>query len=130
MVFWGMNLAKEAPASSSDDSQEKSEAEPQETERKVKRREKNRAAAQRSRQKQTEKADVLHQEYQCLERENACLKKEIENLKLEQKQLSEILKEHESRCMVGCSTIDDLDRLLESNFLFMQGGFQIDLQKL
>ncbi|OCT79397.1 basic leucine zipper transcriptional factor ATF-like 3 [Xenopus laevis] len=66
--------------------------------RKVRRREKNRVAAQRSRKKQTQKADKLHEEYECLEQENSSLKKEIGKLTDEVKHLSQILKDHEQIC--------------------------------
>ncbi|XP_056424265.1 basic leucine zipper transcriptional factor ATF-like 3 isoform X3 [Hyla sarda] len=66
--------------------------------RKVRRREKNRVAAQRSRKKQTQKADKLHEEYECLEQENSSLKKEIGKLTDELKHLSQILKDHEQMC--------------------------------
>ncbi|XP_018410540.1 PREDICTED: basic leucine zipper transcriptional factor ATF-like 3 [Nanorana parkeri] len=66
--------------------------------RKVRRREKNRVAAQRSRRKQTQKADKLHEEYECLEQENSSLKKEIGKLTDELKHLSQVLKDHEQLC--------------------------------
>eukprot|EP00079_Xenopus_tropicalis_P035690 XP_017949461.1 PREDICTED: basic leucine zipper transcriptional factor ATF-like 3 [Xenopus tropicalis] len=68
------------------------------SDRKVRRREKNRVAAQRSRKKQTQKADKLHEEYECLEQENSSLKKEIGKLTDELKHLSQILKDHEQIC--------------------------------
>ncbi|KAJ6666899.1 hypothetical protein lerEdw1_018901 [Lerista edwardsae] len=67
-------------------------------ERKVRRREKNRVAAQRSRKKQTQKADNLHKEYECLEQENTSLKREIGKLTDEMKHLSEVLRDHEKIC--------------------------------
>uniref|UniRef100_A0A670I4W8 Basic leucine zipper ATF-like transcription factor 3 n=1 Tax=Podarcis muralis TaxID=64176 RepID=A0A670I4W8_PODMU len=73
-------------------------------ERKVRRREKNRVAAQRSRKKQTQKADKLHEEYECLEQENISLKKEIGKLTDEMKHLSEVLRNHEKVCpLLHCS---------------------------
>ncbi|XP_014394295.1 PREDICTED: basic leucine zipper transcriptional factor ATF-like 3 [Myotis brandtii] len=71
---------------------------PEDDDRKVRRREKNRVAAQRSRKKQTQKADKLHEEYECLEQENAVLRREIGKLTEELKHLSEALKEHEKMC--------------------------------
>ncbi|KAM9315861.1 basic leucine zipper transcriptional factor ATF-like 3 [Gastrophryne carolinensis] len=68
------------------------------TDRKVRRREKNRVAAQRSRRKQTQKADKLHEEYECLEQENSSLRKEIGKLNDELKHLSQVLKDHEQIC--------------------------------
>ncbi|XP_070936367.1 basic leucine zipper transcriptional factor ATF-like 3 isoform X1 [Macaca nemestrina] len=85
---------------------------PEDDDRKVRRREKNRVAAQRSRKKQTQKADKLHefyasvnsdgeeteQEYECLEQENTMLRREIGKLTEELKHLTEALKEHEKMC--------------------------------
>ncbi|XP_059760278.1 basic leucine zipper transcriptional factor ATF-like 3 isoform X2 [Balaenoptera ricei] len=71
---------------------------PEDDDRKVRRREKNRVAAQRSRKKQTQKADKLHEEYECLEQENTVLRREIGKLTEELKHLSEVLKEHEKIC--------------------------------
>uniref|UniRef100_A0A7M4DW64 Basic leucine zipper ATF-like transcription factor 3 n=1 Tax=Crocodylus porosus TaxID=8502 RepID=A0A7M4DW64_CROPO len=76
----------------------------EEDDRKVRRREKNRVAAQRSRKKQTQKADKLHEEYECLEQENTSLKREIGKLTDEMKHLSEVLKDHEKICpLLHCS---------------------------
>nr|XP_020650310.1 basic leucine zipper transcriptional factor ATF-like 3 [Pogona vitticeps] len=76
----------------------------EEDERKVRRREKNRVAAQRSRKKQTQKADKLHEEYECLEQENISLKREIGKLTDELKHLSEALRNHEKVCpLLHCS---------------------------
>ncbi|XP_062911884.1 basic leucine zipper transcriptional factor ATF-like 3 [Mobula hypostoma] len=63
--------------------------------KKLRRREKNRIAAQRSRKKQTLKADKLHKEYEGLEQENTALKREIRKLSEEVKHLSDALKDHE-----------------------------------
>ncbi|XP_063528319.1 basic leucine zipper transcriptional factor ATF-like 3 isoform X1 [Pongo pygmaeus] len=71
---------------------------PEDDDRKVRRREKNRVAAQRSRKKQTQKADKLHEEYECLEQENSRLRREIGKLTEELKHLTEALKEHEKMC--------------------------------
>ncbi|XP_029449095.1 basic leucine zipper transcriptional factor ATF-like 3 isoform X2 [Rhinatrema bivittatum] len=68
------------------------------SDRKVRRREKNRVAAQRSRKKQTQKADKLHEEYEGLEQENTSLRKEIGKLTEEVKHLSEVLRAHEQIC--------------------------------
>ncbi|XP_005348932.1 basic leucine zipper transcriptional factor ATF-like 3 isoform X1 [Microtus ochrogaster] len=75
---------------------------PEDDDRKVRRREKNRVAAQRSRKKQTQKADKLHEEYECLEQENTVLRREISKLKEELRHLSEALKEHEKMCPLLC----------------------------
>ncbi|XP_008581492.1 PREDICTED: basic leucine zipper transcriptional factor ATF-like 3 [Galeopterus variegatus] len=71
---------------------------PEDDDRKVRRREKNRVAAQRSRKKQTQKADKLHEEHECLEQENTVLRREIGKLTEEIKHLSAVLKEHEKTC--------------------------------
>ncbi|KAI1898703.1 hypothetical protein AGOR_G00075100 [Albula goreensis] len=70
------------------------------SDRKCKRREKNRVAAQKSRKKQTERADALHQELQSLEHSNAAYEKEIAQLRLELEQYSSVLKEHEPHCCI------------------------------
>ncbi|XP_061424542.1 basic leucine zipper transcriptional factor ATF-like isoform X2 [Lethenteron reissneri] len=65
------------------------------------RREKNRVAAQKSRQKQTQRADILHQESETLEQENAALRREIESLRVELHSLDALLRQHEARCYHG-----------------------------
>ncbi|KAF7694321.1 basic leucine zipper transcriptional factor ATF-like 3 [Silurus meridionalis] len=69
-------------------------------ERRLKRREKNRVAAQRSRKRQTQRADELHEAYECLEQQNSLLKKEVQLLLEEQRCLAEALKLHEPLCSV------------------------------
>ncbi|XP_067894542.1 basic leucine zipper transcriptional factor ATF-like [Heterodontus francisci] len=76
--------------------------------KKVMRREKNRLAAQKSRQRQTLKADTLHQESEHLEKENAALRKEIKQLNEELKYFSTVLKSHESLCSVMSSPNEDM----------------------
>ncbi|XP_060686885.1 basic leucine zipper transcriptional factor ATF-like 3 [Hemiscyllium ocellatum] len=72
--------------------------------KRLRRREKNRIAAQRSRKKQTQKADKLHEEYERLEQENTALKREIRKLSEEVKHLSEVLKDHERICpLIQCT---------------------------
>ncbi|XP_066888196.1 basic leucine zipper transcriptional factor ATF-like 3 isoform X1 [Kogia breviceps] len=88
----------EAPAESRDRGGIWDPESPEDDDRKVRRREKNRVAAQRSRKKQTQKADKLHEEYECLEQENTVLRREIGKLTEELKHLSEVLKEHEKTC--------------------------------
>ncbi|KAJ8008661.1 hypothetical protein DPEC_G00080740 [Dallia pectoralis] len=66
--------------------------------KKVMRREKNRIAAQKSRMRQTQKADTLHLESENLEKENAALKKEVKRLTEEAKYLSSVLSTHEPVC--------------------------------
>ncbi|XP_077076286.1 basic leucine zipper transcriptional factor ATF-like 3 [Siphateles boraxobius] len=69
-------------------------------EKRLKRREKNRVAAQRSRKKQTQRADELHEEYECLEQENSLLRKEVQLLIEEQQCITDALKAHEPLCPV------------------------------
>ncbi|XP_048831370.1 basic leucine zipper transcriptional factor ATF-like [Brienomyrus brachyistius] len=66
--------------------------------KKVMRREKNRIAAQKSRLRQTQKADSLHLESENLEKENAALRKEVKQLDEEAKYLSSVLSSHEPLC--------------------------------
>ncbi|XP_049334190.1 basic leucine zipper transcriptional factor ATF-like isoform X3 [Astyanax mexicanus] len=66
--------------------------------RKVMRREKNRIAAQKSRMRQTQKADSLHLESESLEKENAALRKEVKRLTEEAKYLTTVLTNHEAVC--------------------------------
>ncbi|KAM3920736.1 basic leucine zipper transcriptional factor ATF-like [Leptodactylus fuscus] len=66
--------------------------------KKVQRREKNRIAAQKSRQRQTQKADTLHVESENLERLNAALRREIRCLRDELKYLTCVLSSHQSVC--------------------------------
>ncbi|XP_020649574.1 basic leucine zipper transcriptional factor ATF-like isoform X9 [Pogona vitticeps] len=68
--------------------------------RKVQRREKNRIAAQKSRQRQTQKADTLHLESEDLERQNAALRREIKQLREELANFSTMLNSHETHCSV------------------------------
>ncbi|XP_068281359.1 basic leucine zipper transcriptional factor ATF-like 3 [Nyctibius grandis] len=95
----GMSCAVPAAAGGSRSAAaEGSQQSHEEDDRKVRRREKNRVAAQRSRKKQTQKADKLHEEYESLEQENTSLKREIGKLTDEMKHLSEVLKDHEKIC--------------------------------
>ncbi|CAL1586380.1 unnamed protein product [Knipowitschia caucasica] len=66
--------------------------------KKVMRREKNRIAAQKSRMRQTQKADSLHLESENLEKENDALRKEVKQLTEEAKYLSSVLSSHEPLC--------------------------------
>uniref|UniRef100_H3BED4 Basic leucine zipper transcriptional factor ATF-like n=1 Tax=Latimeria chalumnae TaxID=7897 RepID=H3BED4_LATCH len=68
--------------------------------KKASRREKNRIAAQKSRQRQTLKADTLHLESESLEKENAALRKEIKRLKDEVKYFTTVLSSHEPLCSI------------------------------
>ncbi|XP_056409455.1 basic leucine zipper transcriptional factor ATF-like [Hyla sarda] len=69
--------------------------------KKVQRREKNRIAAQKSRQRQTQKADTLHVESEDLERLNAALRREIRCLREELKYLTCVLSGHQTVCPLG-----------------------------
>uniref|UniRef100_A0A8C3PII7 Basic leucine zipper transcriptional factor ATF-like n=1 Tax=Calidris pygmaea TaxID=425635 RepID=A0A8C3PII7_9CHAR len=68
--------------------------------RKVQRREKNRIAAQKSRLRQTQKADTLHLESEDLERQNAALRREIKQLTEEMKHFASMLSSHEPLCSI------------------------------
>ncbi|XP_039624569.1 basic leucine zipper transcriptional factor ATF-like 3 [Polypterus senegalus] len=81
------------------------------SDRKTKRRERNRVAAQKSRKKQTERADVLHQELETLEKSNLAYLKEIENLKKEINHYNDVLREHESKCLLQNPDAQDLNML-------------------
>ncbi|XP_077445728.1 uncharacterized protein batf2 [Stigmatopora argus] len=64
------------------------------------RRQKNRAAARKSRKKQTQKADELHQELVDLEKSNSALEKEIRDLKKKLRSYTFILERHEPHCLL------------------------------
>ncbi|XP_038132903.1 basic leucine zipper transcriptional factor ATF-like 3 isoform X2 [Cyprinodon tularosa] len=64
--------------------------------RRLKRREKNRVAAQKSRKRQTQRADQLHQ----LEQRNRKLQREVDSLSEEQNLLAEALRAHEPFCPI------------------------------
>uniref|UniRef100_A0A7N6F8Y7 BZIP domain-containing protein n=1 Tax=Anabas testudineus TaxID=64144 RepID=A0A7N6F8Y7_ANATE len=68
--------------------------------RRKKRREKNRVAAQKSRKRQTQRADLLHQTCELLEQRN----RKVDSLSEEQRLLSEALRSHEPFCpIMHCS---------------------------
>uniref|UniRef100_A0A8C5WG88 Basic leucine zipper transcriptional factor ATF-like n=1 Tax=Leptobrachium leishanense TaxID=445787 RepID=A0A8C5WG88_9ANUR len=69
--------------------------------KKVQRREKNRIAAQKSRQRQTQKADALHIESEGLERLNSALRREIRALREELKYLTGVLSTHQPVCVLS-----------------------------
>ncbi|XP_032735308.1 basic leucine zipper transcriptional factor ATF-like 2 isoform X2 [Lontra canadensis] len=69
----------------------------------LKKKQKNRAAAQRSRQKHTDKADALHQ-HETLEKQNHVLRKEIQALQAELAWWSWTLHTHEGMCLVDSAT--------------------------
>ncbi|XP_051992236.1 basic leucine zipper transcriptional factor ATF-like [Xyrauchen texanus] len=62
------------------------------------RREKNKDAARKTRRKQTEKADILHEELQTLEQSNAAYVKEIDELRKELQIYTTALEQHEPHC--------------------------------
>ncbi|XP_002916704.1 basic leucine zipper transcriptional factor ATF-like 2 isoform X1 [Ailuropoda melanoleuca] len=70
----------------------------------LKKKQKNRAAAQRSRQKHTDKADALHQQHEALEKHNHVLRKEIQALQAELAWWSRTLHAHEHLCRVDSAT--------------------------
>ncbi|TRY81767.1 hypothetical protein DNTS_007928 [Danionella cerebrum] len=61
-------------------------------------RKKNKESARKCRKKQTEKADLLHEEFQALEQSNATLVKEISELKKEVQIYTTALERHEPHC--------------------------------
>ncbi|XP_006901589.1 PREDICTED: basic leucine zipper transcriptional factor ATF-like 2 [Elephantulus edwardii] len=67
---------------------------PEEHQRQLKRKQKNRASAQRNRQKHMDKADMLHQQHESLEKHNNALRKEILLLKEELAWLDRTLRQH------------------------------------
>ncbi|KAK2855884.1 hypothetical protein Q5P01_004619 [Channa striata] len=68
--------------------------------RRLKRREKNRVAAQKSRKRQTQRADLLHQACELLEQRNRKLRREVDSLSEEQRLLTEALRAHEPVCSI------------------------------
>ncbi|XP_070842858.1 basic leucine zipper transcriptional factor ATF-like 3 [Chaetodon trifascialis] len=68
--------------------------------RRMMRREKNRVAAQRSRKRQTQRADLLHETCELLEQRNRKLKREVDSLSEEQHRLTEALRAHEPSCPI------------------------------
>lgn len=74
----------------------------EEHQRQLRKKQKNRAAAQRSRQKHTNKADALHQQHESLEKQNHALRKEIQALQAELAWWSQTLHVHERLCPLDC----------------------------
>ncbi|XP_075137558.1 basic leucine zipper transcriptional factor ATF-like 2 [Leptodactylus fuscus] len=68
--------------------------------KKLRKRERNRASACKTRQKHTERADTLHQEFEKLEKDNAALHKEIQKLQQEQTYWTKVLQQHEDTCIL------------------------------
>ncbi|MCI4377400.1 hypothetical protein PGIGA_G00203190 [Pangasianodon gigas] len=88
----------------------------QSDERVCQRRQRNRDAARKSRKKQTERADVLHEELQTLERSNAALVKEISELEKELQHYTTALKEHEPQCTLSCWSGPPIPDMSTSDF--------------
>nr|KAF6386080.1 basic leucine zipper ATF-like transcription factor [Myotis myotis] len=88
--------------------------------RKVQRREKNRIAAQKSRQRQTQKADTLHLESEDLEKQNAALRKEIKQLTEEMKYFTSVLSSHEPLCSVLAASAPSPPEVVYSAHAFHQ----------
>ncbi|XP_037688189.1 basic leucine zipper transcriptional factor ATF-like isoform X1 [Choloepus didactylus] len=88
--------------------------------RKVQRREKNRIAAQKSRQRQTQKADTLHLESEDLEKQNAALRKEIKQLTEEMKYFTSVLSSHEPLCSVLAASTPPPPEVVYSAHAFHQ----------
>ncbi|KAK7813166.1 hypothetical protein U0070_005071 [Myodes glareolus] len=77
---------------------------PEECQEQLKKKQKNRLAAQRSRQKHTDKADALHQQHESLEKHNHALRKEIQVLQAELARWGRTLHLHERLCQVDCGS--------------------------
>uniref|UniRef100_A0A669D079 Basic leucine zipper ATF-like transcription factor 2 n=1 Tax=Oreochromis niloticus TaxID=8128 RepID=A0A669D079_ORENI len=82
----------------------------------TKRREKNRDAARKSRKKQTERADELHEELQNLERSNSALQKDIAALKKELHFYTTSLERHKPYCRLP-SSLAGSSSVTRTNFL-------------
>uniref|UniRef100_A0A8C0AM64 Basic leucine zipper transcriptional factor ATF-like 2 n=1 Tax=Bos mutus grunniens TaxID=30521 RepID=A0A8C0AM64_BOSMU len=76
----------------------------EEHQRQLRKKQKNRAAAQRSRQKHTNKADALHQQHESLEKQNHALRKEIQALQAELAWWTQALHVHERLCLLDCAS--------------------------
>ncbi|XP_037615582.1 arginine-glutamic acid dipeptide repeats protein [Sebastes umbrosus] len=92
-----------AEGSNTGGSEREGEGQPK-TNRGRRRQEKNRDAARKSRRKQTERADELHEELQGLEQSNSALKKEIAALKKDLQLYTTALEQHKPLCCLKDST--------------------------
>ncbi|KAK5610837.1 hypothetical protein CRENBAI_025524 [Crenichthys baileyi] len=98
----------------------------------TKRREKNRNAARKSRRKQTERADELHEELQCLEKSNSALQKEIAALKKDLRLYETALERHKPHCRLKdsgsspaeCKAGSSLPQASDSSSLKTRAGFK------
>ncbi|XP_054617841.1 basic leucine zipper transcriptional factor ATF-like 3 [Dunckerocampus dactyliophorus] len=79
-----------------------------EDEDRMKMREKNRRAAQKSRKRQTQRADMLHQACEKLQQRNITLRKQVVSLCEEQRLLTEALRIHEPVCPIMHCPKDDV----------------------
>ncbi|KAF7467537.1 basic leucine zipper transcriptional factor ATF-like 2 isoform X1 [Marmota monax] len=77
---------------------------PPDCQKQLKKKQKNRVASQRSRQKHTDKADALHQQYETLEKHNHTLRKEIQALQAELGWWTRTLQLHECVCRLDCAS--------------------------
>ncbi|XP_047374177.1 basic leucine zipper transcriptional factor ATF-like 2 isoform X3 [Sciurus carolinensis] len=76
---------------------------PPDCQKQLKKKQKNRVAAQRSRQKHTDKADALHQ-HESLEKHNRTLQKEIQALQAELERWTRTLQLHQRLCRLDCAS--------------------------
>lgn len=74
------------------------------------RQDKNRNSARKSRRKQMERADELHEELQCLERSNSAIKKEIAALKKDLHLYTSALERHQPFCCLKDSASSSTTR--------------------
>ncbi|KAL6118723.1 uncharacterized protein ACO6RY_03458 [Pungitius sinensis] len=74
------------------------------------RQENNRTAARKSRRKQTERADELHEELQCMERANSAIRKEIAALKKDLHLYTTALERHKPFCCLRDSASNPTGR--------------------
>nr|XP_057901959.1 basic leucine zipper transcriptional factor ATF-like 3 [Doryrhamphus excisus] len=84
------------------------QASSEDEDRKMKRREKNRSAAQKSRNRQTQRADMLHQTCEELQQKNTTLRKQVVSLYEEQRLLTEALRIHDPVCPIMHCLKDDV----------------------
>ncbi|XP_051563694.1 basic leucine zipper transcriptional factor ATF-like isoform X2 [Myxocyprinus asiaticus] len=92
------NFDRGSPFSQSDSQSPQDWSTVQSDGHKLQQREKNRDAARKTRRKQTEKADILHEELQTLEQSNAAYVKEIDELRKEIQIYTTALEQHEPHC--------------------------------
>lgn len=76
---------------------------PSEQQKQLKKKQMSRVAAQRSRQRHTDKADALHQQFESLEKHNKALRREIQALRDELVSWSRALQAHECLYLTDCT---------------------------